>query len=185
MNEAKKKKRSFAIVIMMIVMAAALCMTMISCGSDSNAPDDESKVKTEQSADTEKKADEKTEKTDAKTEAGSNSANKNSNSSKETQKSTAATQTKQVCYISIEGYCSGMEINLQGGDTVYSILCRTGAAVSGSGNYIKGINGKFEFDEGPTSGWMYYVNGSKPNVSCGSYSVKAGDSITWDYVSSF
>lgn len=96
------------------------------------------------------------------------------------------TQPKQqVCYITIEGYCSGKEISLQGGDTAYSILHRSGADVSGSGSYIKGINGKFEFDEGPTSGWVYSVNGTRPTVGCGSYSVKTGDVINWYYVTKF
>lgn len=187
MNVKRKKKRSFAIVIMMIVMAAALCMTMISCGTDSDAPDDESKVKTEQSADTEKKADEKVKKIDAKTESGSNSANKNSNSSKETHKSTAASaQTKKVCYISIEGYCSNMEISLQGGDTAYSVLRKSGAIVSAEstqyGIYVEGINGRFA--EG-TSGWLYSVNGVKPNVGAGSYSIGEGDYINWYWGSAY
>lgn len=99
---------------------------------------------------------------------------------------TQATESKQdVCYITIEGYCSSKEIELQGGDTAYSILTRSGATISGSGSYIKGINGKFEFDEGPTSGWVYSVNGTRPTVGCGSYTVKAGDIINWYYVTGF
>ena len=98
---------------------------------------------------------------------------------------TAATTQSQVCYISIDGYCSGKAISIQGGDTAYSILTRSGASVSGSGSYVRGINGRFEFDEGPQSGWKYSVNGYTPNVGAGSYSVKAGDSISWYYVTSY
>ena len=46
---------------------------------------------------------------------------------------TQATQAKNVCYVTVEGYCSGKSITLQGGDTAYSVLTRTGASVSGSG----------------------------------------------------
>lgn len=97
---------------------------------------------------------------------------------------TKATQA-QVCYISIDGYCSGKAVSIQGGDTAYSILKRSGASVSGSSSYVKGINGLYEFDKGPQSGWMYSVNGYTPNVGAGSYSVKAGDSIKWYYVTSY
>ncbi len=98
---------------------------------------------------------------------------------------TAAATQAQVCYISIDGYCSGKAVSIQGGDTAYSILTRSGARVSGSGSYVRGINGRFEFDEGPQSGWKYSVNGYTPNVGAGSYSVKAGDSISWYYVTSY
>lgn len=98
---------------------------------------------------------------------------------------TAATQAQQVCYISIDGYCSGKAISIQGGDTAYSILTRSGARVSGSGSYVKGINGLFEFDKGPQSGWKYSVNGYTPNVGAGSYSVKVGDNISWYYVTGY
>lgn len=199
MNEAKKKKRSFAIAAMLIIMTFALCMTLISCGGDDTPKDTDTAVKTEKSVDDEKDvkaANSDSEASDEGNEGIQKDASSDQKSAtKETQKSTtkatqkatteATTQAKKVCYITIEGYCSGKEISLQGGDTVYSILCRSGASVSGSGHYIKGINGKFEFDEGPTSGWTYYLNGSKPSVGCGSCSVKAGDNIRWDYVTSY
>lgn len=188
MKEEKKKNRSLAVVVMLIIMTFALCMTLISCGGDEgNAPEDGTKAKTEKVVADNEKSDE-IESSDEKAKSGEKkSQNSNKSATKEEQKSTTAAteQAKQVCYISIEGYCSSKEISLQGGDTAYSILCRSGATVSGSGHYIKGINGRFEFDEGPSSGWTYYVNGNKPAVGCGSYSVKAGDSITWDYVTSF
>ncbi len=192
MNEAKKKKRNFAITVMLIIMTFALCITLISCGGDDELKDTDTAVKTEKNVDDEK--DEKVANTDSEAadEATQKSTIKatqkvttDSTKSTTAKATTAATEAKKVCYITIEGYCSGKEMSLQGGDTVYSILCRSGAAVSGSGHYIKGINGRFEFDEGPGSGWTYYVNGSKPTVGCGSCSVKAGDNIRWDYVTSY
>ena len=104
-----------------------------------------------------------------------------------TKETTKPTEKKaQVCYISIDGYCSDKEIALQSGDTVYDILKRSGATVSarntGYGLYIEAINGLAEFDKGPTSGWKYSVNGADPGYGCDSYSVKQGDRISWYYV---
>ena len=93
---------------------------------------------------------------------------------------TQTTQAKKMCYITIEGYCSNKAVTLQGDDTAYSILKRSGAAVSAEstqyGLYIKGINGRFA--EG-SSGWMYSVNGVKPNTSAGNYGIENGDVIKW------
>ncbi len=47
--------------------------------------------------------------------------------------------------------------------------------------YARGIDGLFEKDFGPNSGWLYQVNGTFPNISCGSYPVKNGDEIAWLY----
>lgn len=99
--------------------------------------------------------------------------------------STTAPEPAKVCYVTVEGYCSSKQITLKGGESVYDVLIASGAGVSarnsGYGIYVEGINGRFEFDEGPSSGWVYYVNGSKPNISCNEYSVKAGDSVVWSY----
>ena len=193
MNEKKMRKRNFTFAALLLIMVFALCMTLISCGGSETDDIAKNEVKAEQTAegnanskDTKNEQDEEAavkkedkKETAQKTESQKTTQKSEQATQKETQK---PTQAKQVCYISIEGYCSSKEISLQGGDTAYSVLCRSGASVSGSGHYIKGINGRFEFDEGPTSGWVYYVNGSRPTVGCGNYSVKAGDSITWDYV---
>lgn len=207
----KKKLREFVIAAMLIVMTAALSVTLFSCSSseksdessakakiqseavmednsdnvDDNESSDESDVRAE-SKPTNKSDGSSSGKSDSKSKDGSGKSESSEKTAKPTETATqSTTKAPDVCYITIEGYCSSKSITLQGGDTVYSVLCRSGASVSGSGNYVKGINGKFEFDEGPTSGWTYYVNGFKPGVSCGSYTVSAGDSITWDYVTSY
>lgn len=195
-----KKKGNLITVILVIALAVTTSMVLISCGNDNGENNAVSKnefaVETKENKesdsfkkdDSEVALDKNADKSDEK-QSFSNKTQKETQKStqktaqKETQKSTqAATQTKKVCYISIEGFCSNKEISLQGGDTAYSILCRSGASVSGSSSYVKGINGRFEFDEGPTSGWVYYVNGSRPSVGCGSYSIKSGDYVKWDYV---
>ena len=39
-----------------------------------------------------------------------------------------------------------------------------------------------EFDHGRSSGWMYKVNGTPPNIGAGAYRLKAGDQVIWYYV---
>lgn len=72
------------------------------------------------------------------------------------------------------------------GDTVYNALVKAknakGFLLKGSSSYISMIDGLAEFAKGSESGWVYAVNGSKPDVSCGNYKLKAGDSVKWTYV---
>lgn len=75
------------------------------------------------------------------------------------------------------------------GDTVYDILSEAAAGeqihleTSGIGKsiYVEGINNLYEFDFGDLSGWVYYVNGERPSVSCGEYLLADQDSIEWMY----
>jgi len=55
---------------------------------------------------------------------------------------------------------------------------------SGSGltAYVSGIDNLYEFDKGPESGWIYYVNGKQAKEGCGSHKVSEGDEIKWVYV---
>lgn len=77
------------------------------------------------------------------------------------------------------------------GDTAADVLKRTAKAhrlayeVRGSGalTYIRGIDGLFEFDDGPTSGWKYRVNGKVADIGAGSYELGPGDRLEWFYVS--
>lgn len=81
------------------------------------------------------------------------------------------------------------DVTFETGDTVADILIDAGKdhkiaiAKSGLGSsvYIQSINGLAEMDKGPYSGWLYYVNGVKPDASCGSYTVENGDQIEWRY----
>ncbi|WP_158540653.1 DUF4430 domain-containing protein [Romboutsia weinsteinii] len=91
-----------------------------------------------------------------------------------------------VCVYSTSGALyQSVSVPYQSGDTAYSVLAKTGLGLSTTGGggslYVSSINGISEFDEGPASGWVYAVNGYKPDVSAGAYSVKAGDKIAWHY----
>lgn len=189
-------KKSIISTLLIIVMAISLTFALISCGKAETKTGNadikgETVLETNEEGETVVVATDKAGKkviyeTNSKSKGSQTKATSASTVAKSTTAPTTTEATKaQVCYISIDGYCSGKAISIQGGDTAYSILTRSGASVSGSGSYVRGINGRFEFDEGPQSGWVYSVNGYRPNVGAGSYGVKAGDSISWSYVTSY
>lgn len=72
------------------------------------------------------------------------------------------------------------------GATVYDALCALGLSIGSRdsmyGVYVTSIGGLAEKQYGGSSGWMYAVNGARPNRSCSSYVLKDGDSIQWAYV---
>lgn len=77
-------------------------------------------------------------------------------------------------------------INVEPGETAYSLLEKSGATLNVDKNtqygvYIRGINGLSEFDRGKYSGWLYRVNGVFPGHSCAYENVKAGDYVEWLY----
>ncbi len=51
--------------------------------------------------------------------------------------------------------------------------------------YISAVGNLYEFDCGPTSGWIYTVNGAYPDCSADAYEVKDGDKIEWKYITEF
>lgn len=77
------------------------------------------------------------------------------------------------------------------GDTVFDILRRVCSANKialeftktplYNSYYIEGIGGLYEFDCSSSSGWIYCVNGEKPNRSCSEYAVNDGDKIVFAY----
>lgn len=50
---------------------------------------------------------------------------------------------------------------------------------SGLGTYVYEIAGIKEKSEGPTSGWLYWVNGAAPNVGCADKTLQNGDEVIW------
>lgn len=48
--------------------------------------------------------------------------------------------------------------------------------------YVSMIGGLRERQNGPLSGWCYYVNGQKPSVSASEYTLKADDKLVWKYL---
>jgi hypothetical protein len=108
-----------------------------------------------------------------------------------------ATPAVDSIILSIEGNAEwGMVIAdesviLATGDTVADVLKRAAKAhrlayeIRGSGalTYIRGIDGLYEFDDGPTSGWKFRVNGEVADIGAGAYKLKSGDRVEWFYAS--
>lgn len=103
------------------------------------------------------------------------------------------TPVKQTVSIKVIGINTTMmqgNIEVNSSSTAYSILRelakQNGKSIStkgfGSTVYVSGIDGLKEFDHGPSSGWMYKVNGTPPNIGAGAYRLKAGDQVIWYYV---
>ena len=103
------------------------------------------------------------------------------------------TPVKQTVSIKVIGINTTMmqgNIEVNSSSTVYSVLRelakQNGKSIStkgfGSTVYVSGIDGLKEFDHGPSSGWMYKVNGTPPNIGAGAYKVKARDTVIWYYV---
>ena len=47
--------------------------------------------------------------------------------------------------------------------------------------YVRGISNLYEFDFGELSGWTYTVNGERPPVGCGAFTLHDGDAVVWIY----
>lgn len=103
------------------------------------------------------------------------------------------TPVKKTVSIKVIGINTTMmqgNIEVNSSSTAYSVLRelakQNGKSIStkgfGSTVYVSGIDGLKEFDHGPSSGWMYKVNGTPPNIGAGAYRLKAGDQVIWYYV---
>ncbi len=79
---------------------------------------------------------------------------------------------KATVYDLLKKACNDNKIPYNAKTTIYSV-------------YISGINNLDEFDCGGESGWLYYVNGKKPNVSCDSTKLKDGDKVVFSYTCSY
>lgn len=102
------------------------------------------------------------------------------------------TPIKQTVSVQVIGVNSTMmqgNIEVNSSSTAYSVLRelakQNGKSIStkgfGSTVYVSGIDGLKEFDHGPSSGWMYKVNGTPPNIGAGAYRLKVGDQVIWYY----
>lgn len=84
-------------------------------------------------------------------------------------------------------------VELQEGDTVFTILARTvrkkGIQMEytgvGDGVYIQGINNLYEMDRGPKSGWRYSVNGVLADRSAGIFKLSKDDKVEWRYTNDY
>lgn len=108
----------------------------------------------------------------------------------ETQAPTQPPAPAYTIYITVDaGQFGGVQASAPIGfsyqPSVYDALCNTGVSISGSGYYVSAINGLAEKQHGPTSGWMYTVNGVTIMRSCGDCYLNDGDTVYWYYVTGY
>lgn len=120
-------------------------------------------------------------------QSGSSSSNGGSSSSQGGTDSGTVTVSVSVSSSAADGRVSGSATpTFEKGATAYDALCATGLSVTSKnsqyGIYVSAIGGLAEKEFGGSSGWMYSVNGSAPNISCGKYALKDGDRVSWYYV---
>lgn len=156
---------------------------------DGNAQDESSSASGSQSKSTEKENGTSSS-SGNKASSSSNSSSSNGNS----QGTTACSAASSTVTVSVSVSSSAADGRVSGsahptfkkGATAYDAPCATGLSVSTKssqyGLYVSAIGGLAEFEYGGKSGWMYSVNGSAPNVSCGKYVLKDGDTVSWYYV---
>lgn len=128
-----------------------------------------------------------------KTETNNSSSKQETSAPQQVEPPKQETPVKQTVSVQVIGVNSTMmqgNIEVNSSSTAYSVLRelakQNGKSIStkgfGSTVYVSGIDGLKEFDHGPSSGWMYKVNGTPPNIGAGAYRVKAGDQVIWYYV---
>lgn len=128
-----------------------------------------------------------------KTETNNSSSKQETSAPQQVEPPKQETPIKQTVSVQVIGVNSTMmqgNIEVNSSSTAYSVLRelarQNGKSIStkgfGSTVYVSGIDGLKEFDHGPSSGWMYKVNGTPPNVGAGAYRLKAGDQVIWYYV---
>lgn len=128
-----------------------------------------------------------------KTETNTSSSKHETSTPQQVETPKQDTLVKQTVSIKVIGINTTMmqgNIEVNSSSTAYSVLRelakQNGKSIStkgfGSTVYVSGIDGLKEFDHGPSSGWMYKVNGTPPNIGAGAYKVKAGDTVIWYYV---
>ena len=128
-----------------------------------------------------------------KTETNNSSSKQETSAPQQVEPPKQETSIKQTVSVQVIGVNSTMmqgNIEVNSSSTAYSVLRelarQNGKSSStkrfGSTVYVSGIDGLKEFDHGPSSGWMYKVNGTPPNIGAGAYRLKAGDQVIWYYV---
>ena len=128
-----------------------------------------------------------------KTETNNSSSKPETSAPQQVEPPKQETPVKQTVSVQVIGVNSTMmqgNIEVNSSSTAYSVLRElakhNGKSIStkgfGSTVYVSGIDGLKEFDHGPSSGWMYKVNGTPPNIGAGAYRLKAGDQVIWYYV---
>ncbi|GIW49283.1 MAG: hypothetical protein KatS3mg079_759 [Caloramator sp.] len=156
---------------------------------DKSQDNDSAVVKQKQSKSSEAKKEE--------SKNSTNSLNKNKESKNKTEKNNVSKNNKSTTLkpnvfiidtinnkVIYKGY---VDINSKtAGDVTLKVLIdnKISYRAKGTGGsiYFSSIAGLKERDYGANSGWCYYVNGVKPSVGAGSYTLKDGDVLEWKFL---
>lgn len=164
---------------------------------DKTKKDDSSKqeTKNETSKSTNQSTASSTIKSTESTHQSSNTTTENNNkaTSDITQNQNDNKITVNVQVIGVDSTLMSGSLSLEKNTSVYSALktlaSQQGVSISTSGFgstiYVRGIGGLYEFDYGGNSGWLYMVNGVKPNYGAYSYKLNDGDTIKWYYTTDY
>lgn len=150
-------------------------------------------TKKQETKKTETKSSSSTKQETKKIETNNSSSKQETSAPQQVEPPKQETPIKQTVSVQVIGVNSTMmqgNIEVNSSSTAYSVLRelakQNGKSIStkgfGSTVYVSGIDGLKEFDHGPSSGWMYKVNGTPPNIGAGAYRLKAGDQVIWYYV---
>lgn len=171
--------------------------------SDSSSKQDTKKTETKSSSSKQESKKQETKKIETKSSSTKQETKKTETNNSSNKQETSAPQqvetpkqetpVKQTVSVQVIGINTTMmqgNIEVNSSSTAYSVLRelakQNGKSIStkgfGSTVYVSGIDGLKEFDHGPSSGWMYKVNGTPPNIGAGAYRLKAGDQVIWYYV---
>lgn len=162
--------------------------------TDTKSSDSSSKQETKKQETKKKEAKSSSTKQETKkTETNNSSSKQETSAPQQVEPPKQETSIKQTVSVQVIGVNSTMmqgNIEVNSSSTAYSVLRelakQNGKSIStkgfGSTVYVSGIDGLKEFDHGPSSGWMYKVNGTPPNIGAGAYRLKAGDQVIWYYV---
>lgn len=163
--------------------------------TDTKSSDSSSKQETkkQETKKIETKSSSSTKQETKKTETNNSSSKQETSAPQQVEPPKQETPIKQTVSVQVIGVNSIMmqgNIEVNSSSTAYSVLRelakQNGKSIStkgfGSTVYVSGIDGLKEFDHGPSSGWMYKVNGTPPNIGAGAYRLKAGDQVIWYYV---
>lgn len=170
---------------------------------DKTKKDDSSKkeTKNETSKSTNQSTAYSTTKSTESTQESSNSHQSSNTTTENNNKATSNTTQNQngnkitvsVQVIGVDSTLMSGSLSLEKNTSVYSALktlaSQQGVSISTSGfgstTYVRGIGGLYEFDYGGNSGWLYMVNGVKPNYGAYSYKLNDGDTIKWYYTTDY
>lgn len=95
-------------------------------------------------------------------------------------------------YIPKDGiFLARTKVTVKRGSNAYQVLsqaCKAGGIALDAeytpmygSYYVRGIGHLYEMDAGDRSGWLYKVNGKKPDVGASGYVMSDGDALVWEY----